>query len=50
MANADGGELNAWLAGQWVCKEGEKRWTVYYPGDRLMTQSHYASDQPESGA
>jgi len=42
--------LNAWLAGQWVRKEGEKRWTVYYPGDRLMTQSHYASDQPESGA
>ena len=36
MANPDGGELNVWLAGQWLRKEGKKRWTVYYPGDRLI--------------
>ena len=42
--------LNAWLAGQWLRREGEKRWTVYYPGDHLMPQSHYVSNRPEGDA
>lgn len=27
-----------------------KRWTAYYPGDRLMLRPHYASDNPEADA
>ncbi|MBM4431655.1 MAG: hypothetical protein FJ026_15120, partial [Chloroflexi bacterium] len=42
--------LNEWLDGQWLRKEGRKRWTVYYPADRLMHQPHNASGKPEHDA
>jgi len=41
--------LSGWLAGQWLRKEGQRRWTAYYPGP-LMHQPRYASDKPEVDA
>jgi len=42
--------LSEWLASQWLCREGQRRWATYYPGDRLLHQAHYASDRPEADA
>jgi ATP-dependent DNA helicase RecG len=42
--------LNEWRAGQWLRKEGQKRWSVYFPGDRLLHQSHNVSHGPETDA
>jgi ATP-dependent DNA helicase RecG len=42
--------LNEWLSGKWLRKEGQRRWTAYHAGDRLMHQPHYASNKSEADA
>lgn len=42
--------LNDWLAHDWLRKEGQKRWTAYYPGGGLKHQPHYESSKSEADA
>jgi ATP-dependent DNA helicase RecG len=39
--------LAEWHVQQWLRREGESRWTVYYRGDRLMHQSQNAPEDRE---